>query len=161
MTTEQVLTCTKMVSGGLTWGCRITENTLATRVLATLYTTVYFNWGAHWQASRVFWAILWGMSPHRLETSPTGRSGAVHVEHWSSSTASWALSWRSRFTVFWHYWWLLSELRQCRSRPAASTAGGWKKLRCIQKWRGRFKAMTLEAMTSSIGVHRQEGKVSP
>ena len=138
MTTEQVSTCTKMDSGGLKWGCRITENTLANWVCASLYTTVYLNWGAHWPPGWVFWAVLWGMSPQRLETSPTGRSVAVHVEHRSSSTALCALSWRSRFTVFWHYWWLLSELPQCRgSRPTASTAGGGKKLCCFQKWSGR------------------------
>ena len=90
--------------------------------------------------SWVLWAVLWGMSSQRLKISPTGRSGRVYVEHQSSSTASWALSWRSRFPVFWHYWWLLSELPQCRvSRPAASTADGWKKLRCFSKWRGRLR----------------------
>ena len=162
MTTERVLTRTKLVSGGLIWGCRITENTLAKWVLASLYTTVYSNWGAQWQPSWVLWAILWGMSPHRLENSPTGRDGAVHVEQWSSFTALWTLSWWSRTTVFWHYWWLLSELWQCRgSRPTASTTGGMKKLCCIQKWRRRFKAMTLETMTSSIAIHGQKGKVSP
>ena len=98
------------------------------------------NWGARWQPGWVFWAVLWGVSPQRLETSPTGRSGAVHVEHRNSSTALWALSWRSRFTVFWHYWWLLGELAKCRgSSSAASTAGGWKKFRCFQNWRGRLR----------------------
>ena len=62
MTTEQVLTCTEMVSGGLTWGYRITGNTLAKWVRASLYTSVYPNWGAQWLPGQVFWAVLWGMS---------------------------------------------------------------------------------------------------
>ena len=110
MATEQALTRTKMVSGELTWGCRITENTLAKWACASFYTTVYPNWGAQWQVGWTTWTVLWGMSPQRLETSPTGRSGALRVDHRSSSTALWAVSWRYCFTVFWHYWWLLSEL---------------------------------------------------
>ena len=86
MTTEQVLTHTKMVSGVLTWGCRLTQNTLAKWMCASLLTTVYPNWGDQWPPGWVFWAALWGMSPQRLETSPTGRFWAVHAEHRSSST---------------------------------------------------------------------------
>ena len=128
-----------MVSGGLTSGCRITENTLAKWGRPSLYTTVYPNWGAHWQPGWVFWAVLWGMSPQRLETNQTDRSGKIHVEHQSWSTALLALWWWSRFTVLWHYWWLLGELPQCRERrPAVSTACGWKKFCCFQKWRGRL-----------------------
>ena len=57
-------------------------------VCASLLTTMYPNWGDLWSPGWVFWAVWWGMSPQRLETSPTGRFGAVHVEHRSSSTAS-------------------------------------------------------------------------
>ena len=140
MTTKQVLTRTKMVSGGLTWGCKITEKTLAKLACASLYTIV-FPWGAQWQLGWVLWAVLLGNDTVKTWDQPImGRFGVVHVEHRSSSTALWALSWRSQFTVFWHYWRLLSELPQFReSRPAASTVGGWKKLHYFQKWRGRLR----------------------
>ena len=88
---------------------------------------------------------------HKDLRPATGRSGVVYAEYRKSSTALWALSWGSGFTVFWHYWWLLSALAKCRgNRSAASTAGGWKKLRCFQKWRGRLRWWRLKLWPAAL-----------
>ena len=133
LATEQVVACQQRflvgsIGGG---GGDSIQHSGWDRVCLTILSWVQL------QANLNFWSAWWVISPQRLETSTTDISVAVHLEARSSSTAFLVLWWWSCYTGFWHYWWPLSELSQCRgSRPAASTEDGWQKLRCFQKLRG-------------------------
>ena len=88
MTTEQV-------SGRITWECRITENTLAKWCVSFCIHRVSQMRSP--MAARL--SLPSSIVRHVTWDSPTNRSGTVHVEHRSTSTALWALSWQCCFTV--------------------------------------------------------------
>ena len=83
------------------------------------------QWGSS-MASKL--SLLVSMERHL--TTKTWDHGNRHIcdISRSSSVALCVLWWRSGFTVFWHYWWLLRDLPQCRgSRSVAPTADGSEK----------------------------------
>ena len=113
--------------------------------LTILYTTVYSS------------SVAAKLSLLVSTASATSRSVAIHLEVRSSSTTLWALWWRSFYCLL-----ILLVTPQCiatmQRKWASNFNNRWlAKLRCFQKWRGRFRWLSKPwpAALSCMGKREQ------
>ena len=161
MTTEQVLLIrTKWFLVGSHEGAELQRTLWVSRCVPVRIPRCTPNWRAQWQPG-VFWAVLWGMSPQRLETFKQADLGQF----------MWSIG--AHLLLYGHYHGNLVSLSSgitgdssvnCHNAEEVGQQLQQQVVRkslVASKMKRMVKVMTLEAMGNSIIVHGQEGIVNP